>query len=293
VHRVELSLLPVEQCLATALGLYEQDCLDVLDLNLLSVEQSVRARQRFPDCITTPRLTTCFLAFHPQRPPFDDPLVRRAFILATDREWLSNVLWQGTWSPPTGGFVPSGMPGHTPGIALPYDPDRARDLLAEAGYVGDQGFPALDALAFRGWESDLEALSERWHTNLGVKVDWEILDFAGFLQRLACDLPHMYLLLWRADYPDPDSFLRSGTERLTGHWRNQTYNALVEQARRITAQAERMNLYEQADRMLVQEAVITPLAYWREHTLVKPWITRYPTSAVRAFMWQDVVIEPH
>ncbi|MGD2148808.1 MAG: ABC transporter substrate-binding protein, partial [Anaerolineae bacterium] len=147
--RVELSLRSVNERSTTALELYERDGLDILDLNILPVEQLADARQRHAvDCLTTPSLATYYLGFHPERPPFDDPRVRQAFVLATDREWL-NAQAGGRSSARRGGFVPFGMPGHSAGIGLPYDPDRARDLLVEAGYPGGRGFPALDALVAR------------------------------------------------------------------------------------------------------------------------------------------------
>ena len=75
-------------------------------------------------------------------------------------------------------------------------------------------------------------------------------------------------------------------------WRNETYDRLVEEARRLTDQGERMKLYGQADRILVEEAAIIPLYYGREHWLVKPWVSKYPLSPSRRF-WKDVVIEAH
>jgi ABC-type oligopeptide transport system substrate-binding subunit len=68
---------------------------------------------------------------------------------------------------------------------------------------------------------------------------------------------------------------------------------LVEHARRITDKEERMTMYQQADRILVEEAVTVPLLYRRSHLLVKPWVSKYPTSALSEWFWKDVIIEPH
>ena len=94
-----------------------------------------------------------------------------------------------------------------------------------------------------------------------------------------------------ADYPDPDDFLRAVMEFT--QWQNEEYNKLVKEARRAIEQRERIKLYKQADRILIQEAMIVPLTYGRECLLVKPWVKKYPISALKYWFWKDVVIEPH
>ena len=103
----------------------------------------------------------------------------------------------------------------------------------------------------------------------------------------------MFGLGWVADYPDPDSFLRASLIQRNTGWRDPTYDGQVERARRSTDQAERMKLYAQADRILIEEAVLLPVSYGRNHLLVKPWVSRYPTSAIGKLFWKDVVIESH
>jgi ABC-type oligopeptide transport system substrate-binding subunit len=76
-------------------------------------------------------------------------------------------------------------------------------------------------------------------------------------------------------------------------WQNEAYDRLVEGARGVMDQEERMRMYQQADRILIEEAPILPLAYGRFHILVKPWVRRYLTSPLRWWYWKDVIIEPH
>jgi ABC-type oligopeptide transport system substrate-binding subunit len=52
-------------------------------------------------------------------------------------------------------------------------------------------------------------------------------------------------------------------------------------------------MYQEADRILVEEAAIVPLLYRRLHLLVKPWVSKYPTSGISVWHWKDVIIEPH
>jgi oligopeptide transport system substrate-binding protein len=54
-----------------------------------------------------------------------------------------------------------------------------------------------------------------------------------------------------------------------------------------------MKLYTQADRILIEDAVLLPAFYGRDHLLVKPWVSRYPISVMGKLFWEDVVLEPH
>ena len=102
----------------------------------------------------------------------------------------------------------------------------------------------------------------------------------------------MWMVGWWVDYPDPDDVLRVQWWVAPG-WQNEIYERLVEDARRVTDQEERMRMYGQADRILIEEAPILPLAYGRFHMLVKPWVRRYLTPPLRWWYWEDVIIEPH
>jgi oligopeptide transport system substrate-binding protein len=187
------------------------------------------------------------------------------------------------------------MPGHSPGIGLPYDPERARLLLAEAGYPGGRGFPELEVLSADTplAVSVAEDLRTRWLHNLGVEITPKQLDWGELLDRLLRESPHIWLMGWSADYPDPDNFLRVGEWRLTGGWRNELYDRLIEGARRVTDQNERISMYQQAEPILVEEAPIIPLYHIRWHLLVQPWVKRHPMSPVKVWFWKDVIIEPH
>jgi len=291
VQRVELFSLADP---SAQLELYEAGSLDILLFDHLPPPERDRTRQRHAgEYVSSPLLSTGYVGFDVSRSPFDDPRVRRAFALATDRETLADVSLKGYYFPATGGFVPPGMPGHSAGIGLPYDPNQARQLLAEAGYPGGCGFPAVEALTFTAAGPGSEYLQAQWRENLGIEIIWEIMEWAMFLGRLDREPPHMFVLVWGADYPDPDSFLRASPILRHTRWRNKAYDRLVEEARRVTDQGERMRLYQEADRILVEEAAIMPLAHRRLHLLVKPWVSKFLTSAIEQRFWKDVIIEPH
>jgi ABC-type oligopeptide transport system substrate-binding subunit/DNA-binding SARP family transcriptional activator len=274
---------------------YEDDEYDILDLRNLLPTKIQRAIQRHAtDYVTGPELSTVYVSFDVRRPPFDDPRVRQAFVLATDRQTLIAITLMGSWTPATGGFIPLGMPGHVPGIALPFDPRQARRLLAEAGYRGGQGFPNVSALTNKLRERYVEALSNSWRSGLGVEISWELLEWSAFVKRkeVKKDPPHIHCTGWSADYPDPDNFMRLGKEQAT-NWDDEAYGTLVEQARRVMDHNERMLLYRQAEEILVREAPFFPIYYTREDLLVKPWIKNYRLADIGQESLKDVIIDPH
>jgi ABC-type oligopeptide transport system substrate-binding subunit/DNA-binding SARP family transcriptional activator len=294
VHEVALAFLPAVR--SAELEMYGAGELDVATLQDPPVVDL--ARQRYPgEYVSFPILSTLHVGFDVSRPPFDDPRVRRALTLAVDREQLADVHLGGQVFPATGGFVPPGMPGHSPGIGLPHDPEQARQLLDEAGYPDGRGFPVTEALA-PGLRVDERVESRQlqayWRDNLGLEIRWQALEVRAWLDRLSSEPPHLHLTASMAQYPDPDDLLRATPFRRRNRWQNDAYDRLVEKARQATTPAVRIELYQKADAMLVEEAPIMPIYYDRGHLLLKPWVTRFPTSSLRWYgHWHDAIVEPH
>jgi len=292
VQRVRLEFEELQD----AWGRFQAGELDVMDITFAPPDELIRMRQRFPgQHLAVPQLFTSYVGFVTTRQPFDNELVRRALVLATDREALADVVLQASRSPALGGFIPAGMPAHSPGIGLAYDPQRARDVLAEAGYAGGAGFPLVELMIQADPMSAVASdfLCAQWQENLGIEVAPQSLQFQRYVERMAKDPPHAFIWGWAADYPDPDNFLRVCDIRGYTRWQNPDYSALVQKAKQVLDQEERMRLYREADRTLIESAAVMPLAYLRAHFLVKPWVVKYPVSALRWFFWKDVIIKPH
>jgi ABC-type oligopeptide transport system substrate-binding subunit/class 3 adenylate cyclase len=273
---------------------YERDELEFVSFGGSPLERDRARRRHAGEYTSAPMLGATYVGFNVSRPPFDDLRVRRAFALATDQVTLADVVLRGYEFPATGGFVPPGMPGHTADIGLSYDPGQAQELLAQAGYPGGDGFPVVTALTWQGIKARADCLYEQWRDNLGIEIAWEVKEFSEFIETVDQSPVHMIQTVWMPDYPDPDSVLRTSPIRRRTHWRNEEYDRLVEEARRVLDQEERMDLYSQADRILVlEEAVIIPLTYMWSHLLVKPWVRKLPKSAINEWLWKDFVMEAH
>ena len=293
LEQVDLSFL--DRQASYYLQLYENDLLDFFFLSGLLPTEAERARQQYAgEYVSGPRLGVTYLGFDVSRRPFDDPRVRRAIALATNRERLASVVNKGFEFPATGGLVPPGMPGHSPKIALPYDPDQARKLLAEADYPGGHRFPELECLTpMYSWVSTNEFLQTQWREVLGIEINWRFMEWGKFLDRVITDTPNLWLMGYHADYPDPDNILRESEWQWSTHWKRDTYERLVDEARKVTDQEERMKLYNQADLILIEEAPVIPLAYFRYHILVKPWVKKLIISAMNPLFCKDIIIDPH
>jgi ABC-type oligopeptide transport system substrate-binding subunit/DNA-binding SARP family transcriptional activator len=294
VERVELTLVADP---SAGLEMYEADDLDIAYLWELPPLEMDSARQRHAgEYVSGPTLATWLIGFNMSQPPFEDVRVRRAFVLATDRDRLAGVVMRGHFFPATGGLVPPGMPGHSAGIGLPYDPEGARQLLAGAGYPDGRDFPTVVFLTPPSpvVQEAIEYQVAQWQEKLGVEITTETTDWLTYFDRHSKGDAGLFFNAFVADYPDPDHCLRGiSSGRRATWWRNEAYDRLLEEARRAMDQEERMTLYRQADRMLVEEAPIMPIGYARQHLLVKSWVSKFPTSAIKHLFWKDVIIESH
>jgi ABC-type oligopeptide transport system substrate-binding subunit/DNA-binding SARP family transcriptional activator len=293
LERVELSFAPP----AAAIVAYEADRLDILALDYVPLAEMDRLRHQHPgQYLSVPDLATFYLRFDLSRPPFHNRRVRRAFVLATDRSRLADLVLGGHVFPATGGQVPPGTAGHSPGIALPYSPLEARKLLAEAGYPSGHGFPVVELLIGEGREAIVDDLRAQWQAALRVQVTGKTVAWASLLDRAYREPPHILGMASAAHYPDPATFVgptRGDEVHASYVWQHAVYDQLVGEAAQATDRSQRLGLFQRIDRLVVEEAWLVPLWYGRRHLLVKPWVVRLPTSPIMGCFWKDVIVEPH
>ena len=298
VQRVELTNVDEMEPL-DRLALYQADQLDSLSIPDSFTQNISQLQSRYPDeYITAPVMSTLFLVFNTNHAPLNDLRVRQALVMAIDVEECVQVVTGGARLPAKGGLIPPGLPGHSPGISLPYDLDGARRLMVEAGFP--KGFGRLGIWSYvRGHVPFLEYLKSCWFEALGVELIWELipyLRFPDFDERLQNEQPQMIITGWSADYPDPDNCLRIGFRVYMQEWigwQNAAYERLLEQANQCQDQAERMAFYQAAEKILIEQAVVKPLRYGRSHRLVKSWVKNPLLVMKIKHDYKDVIIEPH
>ncbi|NOR88723.1 MAG: hypothetical protein GQ524_00565, partial [Anaerolineales bacterium] len=273
---------------------YEAEELDVIDVRILFWGEMNWLASRFSgEFVAAPFLITLCLGFDTTRPPFNDSRVRKALAMASDRVGGWKAIRSGVGHntlPATGGFVPPGIPGHSPNISMAHNPQEAKKLLADAGYPEGRDFPVIEVIHWNLNEvhnSRIERTwSSQWKEILGIESKWEFLEWKSYLKRVETNRPLMFSTMWKADYPDPDNFLRLGLPKWMG-WKHDAFESLIENSRRSMDQNERLTLLREADKILMEEAPIIPLFYLGQLDLVKPWVRRFFPS------WKNVIIDPH
>jgi oligopeptide transport system substrate-binding protein len=219
-----------------------------------------------------PYVGTSFYRFNTTRKPLDDARVRNALSDAVDRQILCDHVFRGyrpayAMTPPMGDY-------HPPHVAS-YDPVKARQLLAEAGYPGGKGFPRLKILiASKETAATLtQAVQAMFRKNLGIEVEIDNKEWSAYLvamQNLNYDIA---LGGWIGDYLDPLTFLEMWTpgngNNNTG-WKNQDFVDLLQKSFKETDSNRRFEELRHAETILVGDAPILPIAWQARNYLVHP-----------------------
>ncbi len=284
-----IDLLPIETP-STALNLYERGQVDLVwDKGLIPAELLDVLLKR-PDFHAFSYLGTYFVRFNTTRKPFDDPRVRQALALAVDKERIVKKITKGG-EPITSALVPIGTQNYTSPEGLGYDVERARKLLADAGYPGGKGFPHFEYLFNAAASGDkiheniAIELQQMWRDALGINMSLRQVEtqvFWGTQQRMDYDLSRSS---WIGDYNDANTFLGmfvTGDGNNETGWSNPRYDELIHTANETVDIQKRANLFQQAETLLVHDDVpIIPL-------YIYVGVNYFDTNKV-AGIWQNVL----
>ncbi len=227
-----------------------------------------------------PRAQTFYLGMNEKTvKPFADVRVRQALAYATDKERIRSVVMLGTVDVAQD-ILPEGIPGFDPQFkSYPYDPAKAKALLAAAGYPGGKGFPVIP-ISFRESYPDLNKtvglIADMWQTNLGITVQAKQTEWVTLLNQEHGNTLDCYHIRWAADYLDPQDYYSillhtNGGENHT-LYSNPKFDALCDRADVERDPETRRKLYRQAARIAADEAPLIPLYYQKDIELVKPYV---------------------
>lgn len=277
-----------------SLGRYEQGLIDLVGIGGANLERAGDPNSDFYDELATAvAMCTATIGLNNQLPPFDDARVRQAFNYALDKELLITTFSDGNGLPATGA-LPPGMPGYTDDLdrGYPYDPARARQLLAEAGYADISDFPVLTyTTSGYGDVGDyVTAVIAMWQENLGVTIQPHIIDPYLFFDELyGGNVGHIYDSGWCADYPDPQNFLdvlyHSRSRQNIGGYQDPEVDALLQQARVERDIEKRLALYRQIEQMVVADAPVVFVSHGLRSVLVSPELENYVLTPFGVRQW--------
>jgi oligopeptide transport system substrate-binding protein len=243
--------------------------------------------------------------FNTRRGPFTDKRLRKAFNFAIDKEAFAR--WRKTVKPLTG-FVPTGIfPGYPNPKGDSFDPERARQLMSEAGYPVTKGndgkyvcrnFP-IDQVEITynpdGMNTPIvEFLQAQWKQNLGVTIPLKSMEFRTFLNlRAKGDYKGIARDAWGGDYMDPFTFLNlfySGAENGSG-WHDPKYDAMLDEANRQSDPQKRFELFAKAEAYMLEEQPIIPLDTPTVNNMKKPYVKGMYPNPLTLHAWKYVYIE--
>jgi oligopeptide transport system substrate-binding protein len=268
------------------MSLYERGDIDVVSVSSAYYEQVTDpANPLHRELVSSPELSLYYIGFDVTRPPFDDVYVRLAFCHAVDRERIATALFKDSVAA-AGGVLPVGLPGYDSGLQpYQYDPQLARELLAMSSYGSADALPPV-TITVSGYANDvpsyIAAAMLGWQQNLGVEVSVRQLEPEVFLYYLEEERDQAFAMGWVADYPSPHNFLATlfsqGESYNISGYSNPELELLLQQAAQEVDVESRLRTYQQAERVVVEDAPCLPLTYGGNHTLVKPYVTGFMPS---------------
>jgi oligopeptide transport system substrate-binding protein len=233
-------------------------------------------------------LCTDFVVFDETKPPFDDLKVRQAFSMAFDRQKYIDVVENGAGIPAKGLYPPA-LPGYNPDLqGLSFDAPRARQLLAQSKYAGPQGLPPIVYTAIgigNTADAGVAAMAQMWEQNLGVKITIENLEPDKYLDLLySGQHGQIFSDGWCADYPDPENFadvlFHTGSQQNISHYSNPALDSILDRARLEQDVAKRIQLYQQAEQVIVQDAPALFILHPVSYMLVKPYVKGFVLTPI-------------
>jgi peptide/nickel transport system substrate-binding protein/oligopeptide transport system substrate-binding protein len=237
--------------------------------------------------IRKPVLSILLFGFNLERPPFDRPKVRQAFNYAVDKIRMNHEIQANRYAVARG-ILPPGMPGYNPEVqSYSYDPDRAKELLAQAGHAGGKGLEPItinSTLKSTEIRQECEAV-RRYLQSIGVEAELGGFDdWPTFQRALEQGETQIFRYAWYADYPDPDGFLyplfHSQSANNYFRYRNPTVDGLLDEARRETDDLRRVKLYREAEQLILNDAPGVMFLHRTYEALFQPYVEGIEASAL-------------
>lgn len=295
---LEQVIHPFRYAAAQTVLAYENNEVDVETVDINDLDRIERHPVLGEELVRSPGRTTWYLFFKTGQPPFNDIRVREAFARALNRDAICRVVLRGA-AAPAYSMMPPDFKEYNGEAMEPYqafDPQRAKELMREAGYPNGRGFPRQE-MWIRAPTPSMQmagvAIQAMLLEHLGVNVSIRSLDRTAYMSKLYNWEMDFGFLRFVADYMDPRNMLdmtwHSQPKGAGRHdWANSEFDALVEKAGAELNAERRTDLYRQAEEILVGDYaaafVFHPLTMQLRKSNLKGY-TRYPDGTVGGLMY--------
>ncbi|WP_256007107.1 ABC transporter substrate-binding protein [Pedobacter deserti] len=222
--------------------------------------------------------------------------VRQAINYAIDRSKLVRYLRNGVGIPATAGFIPKGMPGFDTAAVkgYHYNPEKAAQLLREAGFPNGQGMPQITLSTSSNYKDVIEFVQGELNA-IGIQVKIDVSPSASLRDLIAKNGVNFFRGSWIADYPDGENYLAMFYSRnkvpfgpnYTAYY-NKEFDRLFEQSYYETDENRRFKLHQQMDSMVTSYANIIPLFYDQSVTLTQNNISGLSNNAQNLLILKTV-----
>jgi oligopeptide transport system substrate-binding protein len=254
------------------------------------------------DYMDAPEATIEYYQFNCKRPPTSDVRIRKALNMGVDKKALS--AWR--HAQPLTAITPEGMfPGYPQPKGDPFDPEKAKSLLVEAGYRDSSGkfdpkkFP-VDQIEI-GINPDgnnipmAEFIQAQWKQNLGISIPIKIMEQKTFLAaRSNLEYKGISRNGWGADYMDPFTFLGlyyTPTGNNGTGWWDPKYAALLDEANSTGDRQKRFELMAKAEALALEAQPVMPLFTTSARWMKKPYVKGMYPNPASLFPWKWIYIE--
>ena len=255
-------------------------------------------------------MSTQFYGFLHSEAPFNNINVRKAFCYAVDREKLCKYTIHGQGVPAIHGLVPPCFNGFDWNgiVGYNYDPVKAKDYLAKAGYPNGMGFPTITLQLNSGGGRNAnvaEAVKKMLEETLNIKIELNQVVWAQHSENIETGKCKFWRLGWVADYPDPENYLnlmngvnvpKNPKDKAyinSFRFKNSTYDALYNLANQTIDQSERNKLYAAADQLGANEAVMLNLFHDKQFRLLQSYVRDFPQNAMEYRLLKNTYFIPH
>lgn len=246
---------------STAVAEFEAGNLDELEIPSADIDRFQNNADYLPYIITNNTLWNYYIGLTSNKKPFDDVRVRKAFCHAIDREAIIDAVLRNT-AILSNGPIPPGLDGYREGLnPYPYDTEKAKELLAQAGYSEDN--PCSFEFLYADNKKNVALLEpvQAMLNQVGFDVKLTSMEWNAYKAEVRAGKAQAFYMAWGADYPDAENYLyplfhssMSGGGGNETRYSNPEFDKTIEQAQAISDYDEKIKLYEKAEDIVLADA---------------------------------------